>query len=165
MWSLTPYSLLSTYTPMIKLAEIRQFRGKSLRQLSRDAGVALATIQRLEADVYDPRLSTLRRLSKALDVSLASLMGIVPEKGQEITFHEKEGGRMVSKDNFKARNAAIDVAKRALEDWRKKHMKALYRNGQQWGIWPYEHQQLVGATNLLSMLLKNLREEDLRSKE
>ena len=122
---------------MIKLARFRKSQGKSLRRLGRDAGVSLATVQRIEADEYDPRLSTLRRLAKALNVSLASLMGASPEKGAPITTpNQRMGKRMITKDDFKTRNAAVDDAIRGLEDWRRKHLtKALYNNGKQWGIW------------------------------
>jgi predicted transcriptional regulator len=47
----------------------------SLRELSRKAGVGLATLVRLEAGTFDPRLSTLRKLTKALKVTVAELIG------------------------------------------------------------------------------------------
>lgn len=43
--------------------------------LSRESGVALATLVRLEAGQFDPRLSTLRKLTKALEVTVAELIG------------------------------------------------------------------------------------------
>jgi len=39
------------------------------------SGVAVATLARIEAGGYDPRLSTLRRLAKALSVTVAELIG------------------------------------------------------------------------------------------
>lgn len=60
---------------MIRLRAWREKRGLSLRELSRVAGVGLATLVRLEAGTFDPRLSTLHKLSKALGVTLAELIG------------------------------------------------------------------------------------------
>ena len=73
---------------------------------------------------------------------------------------------MVSKDDFKARNAAVGDAIKDLEDWRRKHLtNALHNNGKQWGIWNYEYRQLTQATRMVRMLLENLKDEDLRRKE
>jgi transcriptional regulator with XRE-family HTH domain len=52
-----------------------------LRALKRCSGVAVATLARIEAGNYDPRLSTLRRLAKALKVSVAELIGESSKKG------------------------------------------------------------------------------------
>ncbi len=60
---------------MVRLKAIREKRGKSLRVLSRDAKVSLATLVRLEAGKFDPRLSTLYKLAKALKVTVAELIG------------------------------------------------------------------------------------------
>ncbi|BFU96793.1 MAG: hypothetical protein NTNFB02_35150 [Nitrospira sp.] len=43
--------------------------------LANMSGVALATLVRIEGSGYDPRLSTLRKLAKALEVSVAELIG------------------------------------------------------------------------------------------
>ncbi len=59
---------------MLRLREIRERRGLSLRQLAAKSGVGVATLARLEAGEYDPRLSTLRRLAKALRVSVPALL-------------------------------------------------------------------------------------------
>jgi predicted transcriptional regulator len=53
----------------------------SLRALSRSSGVGLATLVRLEAGKYDPRLSTLRKLATVLGVSMVHLLGEEPKKG------------------------------------------------------------------------------------
>ena len=66
---------------MLKLREIREQRELSFRELSRKAGVGLATLVRLEAGKYDPRLSTLRKLAKALRVTVCQLLGEQPKKG------------------------------------------------------------------------------------
>ena len=60
---------------MLKLKVLREKRGKSLRVLSREAKVSLATLVRLEAGLFDPRLSTLYKLAKALNVAVAELIG------------------------------------------------------------------------------------------
>jgi transcriptional regulator with XRE-family HTH domain len=59
---------------MLKLAIIRQRRGLSQRALAEIASVGHITIARLETGVYDPRLSTLRRLAKALNVRVRDLL-------------------------------------------------------------------------------------------
>ena len=60
---------------MTRLRAIRQRKGVSLRGLKKSSGVAVATLARIEAGGYDPRLSTLRRLAKALRVTVAVLIG------------------------------------------------------------------------------------------
>ena len=60
---------------MTRLRVIREGKGVSLRALKKTSGVAVATLARIEAEGYDPRLSTLRRLAKALHVTVAELIG------------------------------------------------------------------------------------------
>ena len=60
---------------MTRLRAIREGKGVSLRGLKKVSGVAVATLARIEAGGYDPRLSTLKRLAKALDVTVAALIG------------------------------------------------------------------------------------------
>src|SRR2546427_2972634 len=60
---------------VLRLRAFREQRGMSLRGLSRISGVGLATLVRLEAGTFDPRLSTLRKLTKALKVTVAELIG------------------------------------------------------------------------------------------
>jgi transcriptional regulator with XRE-family HTH domain len=60
---------------MTRLRSIREGKGVSLRGLKKASGVAVATLARIEAGGYDPRLSTLRRLAKALKVTVADLIG------------------------------------------------------------------------------------------
>ena len=59
----------------MRLRAIREGKGVSLRALKKMSGVAVATLARIEAGGYDPRLSTLRRLAKALSVTVAELIG------------------------------------------------------------------------------------------
>ena len=60
---------------MTRLRAIREGKGVSLRGLKKVSGVAVATLARIEAGGYDPRLSTLRRIAKALKVTVAELIG------------------------------------------------------------------------------------------
>ena len=62
-------------TAMTRLRAIREGKGVSLRGLKKVSGVAVATLARIEAGGYDPRLSTLRRIAKALKVTVAELIG------------------------------------------------------------------------------------------
>lgn len=60
---------------MLRVRAIREGQGVSLRGLKKASGVAVATLARIEAGGYDPRLSTLRRVAKALKVTVAQLIG------------------------------------------------------------------------------------------
>ena len=63
---------------MKQLRRIRQERGLSLRELGVEAGVHAVSLVRLEAGKFDPRLSTLRKLAHALDVSVCDLIDDQP---------------------------------------------------------------------------------------
>ena len=58
----------------MKLASIRAKRGLSQRALAKVSKVTYVTIARIETGVYDPRLSTLRLLAKALKVKVTDLL-------------------------------------------------------------------------------------------
>ena len=60
---------------MLRLREIREGKGVSLRVLKKASGVAVSSLARFEAGKGDPQLSTLRRLAKALSVTVAELIG------------------------------------------------------------------------------------------
>ena len=62
---------------MTRLRSIREGRTPklSLRALAQISGVGVATLARIEAGNYDPRLSTVRRLAKALRVTVGELIG------------------------------------------------------------------------------------------
>jgi transcriptional regulator with XRE-family HTH domain len=60
---------------MLQLRQIREGKGVSLRALAKLSGVGLATLSRLEAGQFDPRLNTLRRLASALSVTVSELIG------------------------------------------------------------------------------------------
>ncbi len=59
---------------MSRLAEWRGKRGLSQRALGTLSKVSFVTIARLETGKYDPRLSTLRQLAKALKVKVSDLL-------------------------------------------------------------------------------------------
>jgi len=57
-----------------RIKALRAMRGLTQDALAKQAGLSLAYIGRLETGHYDPQLSTLRRLAKALKVSIADLV-------------------------------------------------------------------------------------------
>ena len=59
---------------MKQLRTLRLERGLSLRTLGVMAGIHAVSLVRLEAGKYDPRLSTLRKLAQALEVSVCDLL-------------------------------------------------------------------------------------------
>ena len=60
---------------MLRLRQIRERKGVSLRALAKLAGVGTATLARMEAGTWDPRLSTLQKVAKTLGVTVAKLIG------------------------------------------------------------------------------------------
>jgi XRE family transcriptional regulator, fatty acid utilization regulator len=56
------------------LKRLRRQRGLTQQALAVKAGVSLGYLSRLEVDMHDPRLSTLRKLAKALGVPVAELV-------------------------------------------------------------------------------------------
>jgi transcriptional regulator with XRE-family HTH domain len=60
---------------MLRLREIREGKGVSLRALKKASGVAVSSLAQFEAGKGDPQLSTLRKLAKALSVTVAELIG------------------------------------------------------------------------------------------
>jgi len=60
---------------MRQLRAIREGKGVSLRALKKVSGVAVSSLARFEAGQGDPQLSTLRKLAKALNVTVAELIG------------------------------------------------------------------------------------------
>jgi transcriptional regulator with XRE-family HTH domain len=61
-----------------------------LRALKAATGVAVSNLQKLEAGQGDPQLSTLRRLAKALKVSVADLIG-ESKPGKGVKKHGRQG--------------------------------------------------------------------------
>ena len=58
---------------MLRIRQLRERKGVSLRELARRAGVGVATLSRIEAGVANPRLSTLLRLAEVLGVFVGKL--------------------------------------------------------------------------------------------
>ena len=58
-----------------RLRQLRREKGWSQEQLSRLANVPLGSLNRYERNVFEPSLSRLRSLAKALDVDLDTLAG------------------------------------------------------------------------------------------
>ena len=63
---------------MDQLAELRERRALTLRELAKMSGVAADTINQIELGHRKPRPSTLRKLTRALEVNVEELM---PPKG------------------------------------------------------------------------------------
>lgn len=57
------------------LTRIREAQGYSLRALAAKVGMSYVALYRLECGETDPRLGTLRKLAKALNVTVAELIG------------------------------------------------------------------------------------------
>jgi transcriptional regulator with XRE-family HTH domain len=57
------------------LTRIREAQGYSLRALAAKVGMSYVALYRLECGETDPRLGTLRKLARALNVTVAELIG------------------------------------------------------------------------------------------
>ena len=62
------------------LKAIRLQKGLSVRTLATRAGMSYTFLSNVENGKADPSLSTLRRLAKALDVSVCELIGKEPRQ-------------------------------------------------------------------------------------
>jgi transcriptional regulator with XRE-family HTH domain len=60
---------------LLRLSHIREAQGYSLRRLAEKVGMSYVALFRLERGETDPRLGTLRKLAKALNVTVAELIG------------------------------------------------------------------------------------------
>jgi transcriptional regulator with XRE-family HTH domain len=58
----------------MKVRKLRQARGMTQEQLAEKTGVTREYIARLEAGRYDPSLSTIEKLAKALKVKASELL-------------------------------------------------------------------------------------------
>jgi len=72
-----------------RLKQLRAQRKLTQLQLAKKAGLTLAYIGRLETGHYDPQLSTLKRLAKALKVFLAELTDQRRERGKNMLSPEQ----------------------------------------------------------------------------
>jgi len=68
---------------VIRLKHYREQQGLTLRALAKMAKVHYVSLVRLEGGQFDPRLSTLRKLAKALSVGVCDLIG-EPKPGKEV---------------------------------------------------------------------------------
>ncbi len=62
------------------LRRLRKAKGLTLRALAKKANVGYVSIHRLETGKQDPTLSMLIRLAKALNVTVAELIGEKPAR-------------------------------------------------------------------------------------
>jgi len=63
---------------MSQLRKLRKDKGFTLKALAELSGVHYVSLARLEAGKFDPRLSTLRKLAKALKVTVYDLIDDQP---------------------------------------------------------------------------------------
>ena len=70
------------YGIMNQLRILRKDRGFTLKALAELSGVHYVSLARLEAGKFDPRLSTLRKLAKALKVTVYDLIDDQPPTKQ-----------------------------------------------------------------------------------
>lgn len=59
------------------LRSLRQERGLTLEGLAHEAGITTTTLVRIEGEQTNPTWTTVRRLARALDVSMAELGRLV----------------------------------------------------------------------------------------
>jgi transcriptional regulator with XRE-family HTH domain len=65
------------------LRSLREQRGRSQEALAHDAGLTLRTLQRIERSQSNPTWSTVRRIARALGVSLGELADAIEEPMSE----------------------------------------------------------------------------------
>lgn len=58
----------------LRLKQVREEKGYSIRALAERCGIGFATVYRIEAGRTTPRFATLERLAKALGVSVKDLI-------------------------------------------------------------------------------------------
>jgi transcriptional regulator with XRE-family HTH domain len=80
---------------MEQLRKLRLNRGLSLRTLGVMAGIHAVSLVRLEGGKFDPRLSTLRKLAQALEVSVCDLIDQPQTKGGKSHGTDQTKGRVV----------------------------------------------------------------------
>ena len=78
----------------MQLRRLRTERGLSVRKLGEKAGVHYVSIVKMETGKLDPRLSTLLRVARALDVSVSELIG---------DQHKTKGGKKYGTHKTKGR--------------------------------------------------------------
>jgi transcriptional regulator with XRE-family HTH domain len=68
------YIICNMPSHLLKVRRIRQAQGYSLRHLAQKVGMSHVTLFRLEIGETDPRLGTLRKVAKALNITVADLI-------------------------------------------------------------------------------------------
>jgi len=132
-----------------------------MRALASLAGVNYVSLARIEAGRLDPRVSTLKQLAWALDISIADLFPTQSNskpKQKEVPMGKWS---VALKSEQQKRDEKVASASRALREWRRKHLL----KGVGEVIWDYEWEQLEAACKLLEKIVGNLKGPDNRKKE
>ena len=131
---------------MDRLAELRERRGLTLRELSKTSGVSPDAINQIELGHRKARPSTLRKLARALEVDIKDFF-----KDEELTTRPKVAPPLF--DDLVEESRAIEERKRRIErEWYqgvknlddegiKQVMKDLVENGEDFG-WEHRGQRL-----------------------
>lgn len=72
-----------------QIRNVRKSRGITLKELAERTGLSIGYISQIERDLTDPSLSTLRKLSEALDVPTYLFMGVA-ETDSRLTTRKNE---------------------------------------------------------------------------
>lgn len=72
-----------------QVRNVRKSRGITLKSLAEQTGLSIGYISQIERDLTDPSLSTLRKLSEALDVPTYLFMGVA-ETDNRLTTRKNE---------------------------------------------------------------------------
>ena len=81
---------------MTNLRAIRDKQGISQRKLAELSGVHHISLARIEMGVLDPRLSTLRKIAQALNVTMSELVGDKSPTNKRRSYGtDKTKGRLV----------------------------------------------------------------------
>ena len=69
---------------MYRIAEARELRGWTQEQLAASIGTTQQTIQRWESGQTEPKLSSIKKISKALGITLSFIINITDESESEV---------------------------------------------------------------------------------
>lgn len=145
---------------MLRLREIRERKGVSLRALKQASGVAVSSLARFEAGQGDPQLSTLRKLAKVFSVTVAELIGeeVVLEQGNLKLGRRgmKPMKKEVRADLRKLKDASRS-AKKALEQWRKKYIIGAMSPH----MYAFDLEEVEGMIKGLQLKLRNQQRADV----
>jgi transcriptional regulator with XRE-family HTH domain len=68
----------------IRIRTIRRARGQTLRELANEAGVTESFLSQVEREVATPSIATVRRVARALDLTIAELFAEEPAAGRVV---------------------------------------------------------------------------------